>query len=377
MYFWFFCLKPNLDTMAWIKKENVAMFKGADWNTLIKRVSNCTPEEAKRIAVKNPEISFFFFCREYMVLETLGDKGFFNPGDAVFFSGEPWYGSAPQCDSYEKTGLSVAYVSIDKLQTPGCYTMADGSAAVDVVCIFAANINKKPFPSGSFALAPNTKVPEGYPYVVGSAEYDSLTAGDIQKLQNKGITVLLTLLNNHDSTGWSEFPDAATATNFSEQLKEVVDRLGLDGIDIDDEYSAGEPIASSLVTVTTIMKQLMPGNIISKALFDDYKYFKPVYQNQTLADNLTYGWEMSYWETPEKRLPIYTTFGMATNTLVCGFWSDSPSKSPFADVSWLKENNYEGVMVYAFQDQPNIDLLGDLVNDWNGNGNWNKTLNCP
>lgn len=30
-------------------------------------------------------------------------------------------------------------------------------------------------------------------------------------------------------------------------------------------------------------------------------------------------------------------------------------------------------MVYAFQEQPNIDLLGDLVNDWNGEGNWNKT----
>ncbi|KAA3618218.1 MAG: hypothetical protein DWQ05_08480 [Calditrichaeota bacterium] len=26
----------------------------------------------------------------------------FKPGDAIFFSGAPWYGSAPQCDSYEK-----------------------------------------------------------------------------------------------------------------------------------------------------------------------------------------------------------------------------------------------------------------------------------
>ena len=135
--------------MAWIKKENVAMFKEANWNTLIKRVSNCTPEEAKRIAIKNPKISFFFFCREFMVLETLGDKGVFNPGDVVFFSGEPWYGSAPQCDSYEKAGMSVAYVSLDKIQTAGCYTMADDSAAVDVVCIFAANINKKAFSSGN------------------------------------------------------------------------------------------------------------------------------------------------------------------------------------------------------------------------------------
>lgn len=363
--------------MAWIKKTNVAMFKGANWNTLIKKVPNCTPEKAKRIALKNPKISFFFFCREYMILENLGDKGIFNPGDAVFFSGEPWYGSAPQCDSYEKTGISVAYISLDKIQTAGCYTMADGSAAVDVVCIFAANINKKPFPPGSVALAPNTKVPDGYPYVVGSSDYAALKASDIQKLQNKGITVLLTLLNNHDVTGWSEFPNEIVAANFTEQLKELVDKLGLDGIDIDDEYSKGTPIASSLVTVTTIMKKQMPDIIISKALFEDYEYFKPTFEGQTLADNLTYGWEMSYWETPKDRLPVYRTFGMPSNKLVCGFWSGQASPSPSNDVAWLKQNNYEGVMVYAFQDQPNIDLLGKLVNDWNGNGNWNKTPNCP
>ncbi|WKL45887.1 glycosyl hydrolase family 18 protein [Flavobacterium pectinovorum] len=366
--------------MAWIKKPNVAMFKVANWNTLIKRVPNCSPEQAKRIALKNPDISFFFFCREYMVLETLGDKGIFNPGDAVFFSGEPWYGSAPQCDSYEKTGMSVVYVSIDKLQTPGCYTMADGSAAVDVVCLFSANINKKPFPQGQVELAPKTQVPAGYPYIVGTSDYAALTAADIQKLQNKGITVLLSVLNNHDGTGWSEFPDEATAINFAQQLKEVVDRIGLDGIDIDDEYSDNpEPNPSSLVTVTTKMQEIMPDKIISKALWDDLAYFTPKYQNRTLADNLTYGWEMGYGGEPKDRLPVYTTFGMAKNTLVCGFWSGQPShtSSPSQDVSWLKENGYEGVMVYAFQQQSNIDLLGDLVNDWNGAGNWNKTPNCP
>ncbi len=32
----------------------------------------------------------------------LTGKGEFKPKDAVFFSGKPWYGSAPQADSYEK-----------------------------------------------------------------------------------------------------------------------------------------------------------------------------------------------------------------------------------------------------------------------------------
>ena len=56
--------------MAWIKKENVAMFKGANWNTFIKKVPNCTPEEAKRIAVKDPEISFFFFSMMKLINKT-------------------------------------------------------------------------------------------------------------------------------------------------------------------------------------------------------------------------------------------------------------------------------------------------------------------
>lgn len=363
--------------MAWIKKANSAMFKGADWNTLIKKVPNCILEEAKRIAIKNPKITFFFFCREGMILENLGDKGIFNPGDAVFFSGEPWYGSAPQCDSYQKTGMSVAYVTLSEIQTAGCYTMADGSATVDVVCIFAANINLKPFPSKMIELAPNTKVPDGYPYAVGNPEYAGLTSAVVQELQNKGITVLLTFLNNWDDSGWSEFPDAATAANFAEQLKEIVDRLGLDGIDIDDEYSKNpNQNPSSLVMVTTMMKRLMPDIIISKALFEDSQYFTPVYQNRTLVDNLSYGWEMSYWETPENRLPVYYELGMAKNTLVCGFESGKSPEPLTTAVEWLKNNSYGGVMVYAFQEQPNVDLLGNLVNDWYGSGNWNKLPNC-
>lgn len=353
------------------------MYKGANWNTLIKKVPNCTPEEAKRIARQNPEISFFFFCREAMILENLGNEGIFNPGDAVFFSGEPWLGNAPQCDSYQKTGMSVVYVSLDKLLTTGCYTMEDTSAAVDVVCIFAANINQKPFNGDCFVLAPKTSVANGNPYLIGSPDYSTLTKEIVQKLQAKGITVLLSVLNNHDNTGWSEFQSQETATNFVQQLQEVILHYGLDGIDIDDEYSTGQPIESSLVMVTSIIKEQIPNIIISKALWNDFDYFAPVYNGKTLAQNLTYGWEMSYGGQPKYRLEPYLQLGMTKETLVCGFWSGQPSSNPSVDVSWLKSNGFEGVMVYAFQDQSNIDLLGSLVIDWNGAGNWNKLINCP
>jgi hypothetical protein len=86
--------------MDWKKIPNVAMYKKADWKGLIKQEANCTVERAKQIAEADPNIAFFFICRQGMYLEGINKS--FKPGDAVFFSGAPWYGSAPQCDAYEK-----------------------------------------------------------------------------------------------------------------------------------------------------------------------------------------------------------------------------------------------------------------------------------
>ena len=86
-------------TYEWVQKPNVAEYGGADWGNEVKRVSNVSLEEAQAIGEKDPNITFFFYMRQPMVLT---GKGTFNPKDAVFFSGAPWYGSAPQADSYEK-----------------------------------------------------------------------------------------------------------------------------------------------------------------------------------------------------------------------------------------------------------------------------------
>ncbi len=262
--------------MAWTRTPNVAQFKGANWDNFIQKEPNCTPETAKRIALKNPNITFFFFCREYMVLEghVYEEYGAFNPGDAVFFSGEPWFGSAPQCDSYQKNGMTIAYINPDNtfgLRNVADYTLADGSPAIDVACIFAGNYASADLP---YLRANNNNPPTTKPF------NDNIQAvlddGSVQYLQSKGITVLMSLLNGHAEVGWSQFTSQQDAQNFAEYLKsDVVDRYGLDGIDIDDEYSAGVPNNSSLIMVTSIMKTLMPDKIISKALFSDIQYFPP------------------------------------------------------------------------------------------------------
>ena len=87
------------------KVPNVAQYKGSDWSGHIKTVHNMTLEEAKAFANQNDKITFFFHMKTGMCLEIAPpEHQFFSPGDAVFFSGEPWWGSAP--------GMSDGFIKV-------------------------------------------------------------------------------------------------------------------------------------------------------------------------------------------------------------------------------------------------------------------------
>ncbi|ATQ76134.1 hypothetical protein CR152_17530 [Massilia violaceinigra] len=301
-----------------------------------------------------------------------------NAGDCAFFTGTPSPGSAPQADAYTKTGMSIAYVnhlSPENLLKVLCYVDTDGNAAVDVVCIFAANLNAT-LPPDYTALAPRITPPPGGTYACANERtLNTLNSGAIATLQLRGITVLLTFLGNNDAAGWSNFPTAELAGNFVDQLAHVVSTYGLDGIDIDDEYSDRPPSpVMPLVTVTSMIKKAMPDKILSKALFQDLDAFQPVYNNMTLGETLTYGWEMSYGGDPASRLSPYTEF-MKPATLALGF--EAPSGLPVArTVEWLKEGGYAGAMVYAFEMDDDANLLGELIIKWCGPDAWCKSDQC-
>jgi hypothetical protein len=281
--------------MAWIKTPNVALFKNADWKNFIKREANCTPEKARRIALINPEITFFFFCREYMVIEgPVYDKfGAFNPGDAVFFSGESWYGSAPQCDSFQKNGITMAYINpknAAQFREISNYRLKDGSPVIDVVSIFATNYatNIKSY------LRAQSNVP------LTSQPLDDniqqiLSDGSVQYLQDQGIVVLMSILNGHRKVGWSEYTAEKDAADFAAYLRdEVINKYGLDGIVIDDEYISGKANDTSFIMLTSYIRACMPGKmIISKALWEDYSNITATWKGKKLAANLTFGCEVS------------------------------------------------------------------------------------
>lgn len=78
-----------------VKVPNVAMYEGANWDNYLYTQNFITAEAA--IWKAPTSASFFFYCRGPLILK---NGRSFNPGDAVYFMGKPWWGSAPQCDAY-------------------------------------------------------------------------------------------------------------------------------------------------------------------------------------------------------------------------------------------------------------------------------------
>lgn len=82
-----------------VKTPNVAMYGQADWSGMLRKGNYASPELAMAAAIGGE--TFFFYCRGFL---DLGPGKQFQPGDAVFFAGIPWWGSAPQCDGYSLSG---------------------------------------------------------------------------------------------------------------------------------------------------------------------------------------------------------------------------------------------------------------------------------
>ncbi len=232
--------------MAWKKVPNVAQYKwaskGSTWDNEIARKSGMTAESAQEFADKDQRINFFFFMNSSMFLEA-GEgceaKGQFNPGDAVFFSGEPWWGSAPQADGYtresETNGITASlYVSGD-LYSGGDSVINDlKSSTFNTVVAWALHISE----TGDLVFN-DTTIVSGGKYVG-----ESTWPAQLASLKDAGSSVnrllfsvggwecpdfehIKTLLGNGGGK-----PDGILYKNF----KALKDKIpGIDGVDYDDE----------------------------------------------------------------------------------------------------------------------------------------------
>ena len=249
------------------------------------------------------------------------------------------------------TPFTTAYVEVNSnsFKNPGCYTY--GSTAKQLfgfAVIFAANIN---YTNNTPTLYFNPQV------------QSTLTSGNIAYLKSLGIKVLLDVLGNHENAGWGCFTTYAGADAFAVQCANAVTQYGLDGIDIDDEYSTCTTNTSSLVlAVSALRARLGTTKYITKALFSDIQYFSATYNGKKAGDILDYGWEMTYGNTNYSgRLQPYVNAGMAKTKLNIGVdvnGSDQTTASQF-----IKNNGYAGVMVYnvANNSQTNLSKVSNAL----------------
>lgn len=258
----------------------------------------------------------------------------------------------------------TAYVEVNSnsFHNPGCYTY--GSPAkqdFSFAAIFAANINADASVKPVLYFNPQVQ--------------STLTSGNVAYLQSLGIKVLLTVLGNHENAGWGCFTTYAQADSFAVQCKNAVNTYGLDGIDIDDEYSTCTTNTSSLVIALSALRaELGTTKYLTKALFNDTQYFSATYGGKKAGDILDYGWEMTYGNTNYSgRLAPYVSAGMAKTKLAIGV--DIGGTDETTAANFVKTNGYAAVMTYNISTTSQTNL-SKVTKALYSNKATNVTANC-
>lgn len=200
--------------------------------------------------------------------------------------------------------------------------------------LFAANIN------GS---TPNT------PVLYYNAEMSAILKDNIdavRQLQNSGIKVQISYLGNHQNAGWSCNMTAKAAAKLGDAMVAEVVKYGLDGINVDDEYSTCSGNATAFYNVLKAIRAntYFSGKTLSKALWSDSQYF--VAPNNA-ATKLTAGYEMTYAGSVSYLTP-YVGYGMAKSALHLGISPEfTPSSGVQAIAKSVADGGYQGVMIWA------------------------------
>ncbi|HWK03570.1 MAG TPA: RICIN domain-containing protein [Puia sp.] len=231
----------------------------------------------------------------------------------------------------------TAYVEVgsNDIRNVGCYTFGSSNAQLfSIGNIFAANINADA--NGNPVLYFNTAV---------QAVLDS---GRVAYLHALGIKVLLDILGNHQNAGWGCFTSYAQADGFAIQCANAVNQYGLDGIDIDDEYSACTSNNNSFVmAVAALRARLGSSKLITTATYNTPNYFTVVYNGQKAGDILDLIIEESYFSTNyAARMQPYLNAGIPKSKLGIGThlvdYTDQAAVG-----SYVKNNGYACAMVYG------------------------------
>lgn len=248
------------------------------------------------------------------------------------------------------------YVKVP-LRAVAAQRRTDGTPQVDIVGLFAANFN------GSTTNFEPPYVTIADDMLAAMVRQPGQDQSDVEYLQAQGIKVVLSILGNNQIT-WGSVP-GASATKFAAWLRtEIVDRYGLDGIDMDDEQ--GGTSAQPFVDVAGAVRASLDGKLLTKPLWADTDYFGvivgPGFPNagKKLAELLDFGWTMSYYgpaTSLEGGIDDYLTGGMSREQLCIGVQAGpgGGQMTPVADVEevarWVVDPSsppIRGMMLFTF-----------------------------
>jgi len=255
-------------------------------------------------------------------------------------------------DQTQKNGVGrtsalkgVCYVEVNSndLRNVARYTLSNGSPLFDIGIIFAANIN--------FNTSNRTAELFFNPQVTNVLSNRNTY---VKPLQDKGIKVLLSILGNHQGAGISNFTSRASAQAFARQLSNAVTTYGLDGIDLDDEFSeygkngTTQPNDSSFVFLVTALRELMPSKIISFYFFGPAAG-KLTYNGVTVGSKVNYTWNAIYGSYNPPAVP-----GLAKSNL--GPAAIDITTTPLSTATSLANRTVsEGYGIYLYYNLPDAD----------------------
>lgn len=143
-------------------------------------------------------------------------------------------GNIETCDKGEDATKAFLFFEVNDTNPLNALTwkLENGKLLWDVVVLFAANINWDATAGRAYVKCnPNVQ------YLLDNNETY------LQPLRKRGIKVLLGLLGNHDQAGLAQLSEIG-ARDFAAEVAEYIYAYNLDGVNYDDEYSAGPDLSN-------------------------------------------------------------------------------------------------------------------------------------